>query len=121
MQYTEGVKNFADKYDAHWLIDQILCLDKMMSFFRDEYHIWNLERVFVGGKRTTQFKLELLESDDHIGYTTVIRYTDFSEDHATFHLANNVLWGKLKERRKSAMEPYFPNLFWVFSNRFHFV
>lgn len=90
--YTDGVRALARKYQAYWLIDQILQTSRLSRYHQEEFQVWILERMMSEGNRTDRFLLRMEDGNENLIAAAGIPYSDFAADLATLYVENNVLY-----------------------------
>lgn len=90
--YTQGVKEIAELYEAHWLIDQILILNRSAKEFGEDFQCWIFKRVFVNDEPTTRFSLSMDDGNEHLVFALSIHFSDFAGDIVKFYFENTTLY-----------------------------
>lgn len=90
--YTDGVKEIADKYEAYWLIDKILILNRTANFFGEDFQHWTLQRVIDNDKPTPHMCLMMDDGNGVVIFATSLPYTDFKADVVTMYFENETLY-----------------------------
>lgn len=78
--YTDGVRALARKYQAYWLIDQILQTSRLSRYHQEEFQVWILERMMSEGNRTDRFLLRMEDGNENLIAAAGIPYSDFAAD-----------------------------------------
>jgi hypothetical protein len=91
--YSQGIKDIAERYQAYWLIDFILNLNKVQKIANEEFQIWILSRVFDDlQEKTNIFSLEMNDGNGNVIFNSRIPFSDFNADIVTMYFENSVLY-----------------------------
>ena len=86
--FTDGAKYVADTAGAHWLLDEIVIIQRHdQRVAAEEFQFWKLA---VRPDHTATLTCD--EGNGIIVFTKEIDFTDFPLDEITFYFTNNVIY-----------------------------